>query len=450
MKISTTKKIKFFFALLFSLSLQLSFAQFLERGSDITHTNDRVGIKTNNPVHTLDIMENDYATIGLSHQGNGGSLLNLFTVRPDRNRSIYNGTKGSGNQGWRIMAHSKYHGNQTLGSDLMFSYWNDRDWKHAFVIDHATGRVGVGGVINPTQTLDVNGSIRLTKSLISGSDSRFNLYNNTNAQNSRTWIELWGKDDRRAGELAMAGAYIRFLTNSTTSTYGTESMRIDPNGNVGIGTDTPQSKLHVKGSFTTNFGVNFFHYESGWGAHTRRLWLNKGWNSSMGNYLSLIATGKGSNNGMAAMALSQKNGVLFGLGHDNADRLSKEWMRIRPDGVVRIGADNINVPGGYKLAVDGKAIVEELKVQLSQNWADYVFEEDYQLRDLSEVKQYVQEHKHLPGVPSAKEIEAEGGFEMGEMQRVMMEKIEELTLYMIDLKEENESLKKRVIELENK
>ena len=77
---------------------------------------------------------------------------------------------------------------------------------------------------------------------------------------------------------------------------------------------------------------------------------------------------------------------------------------------------------------------------METGWADYVFDETYKLRSIDDVAAHIQQHKHLPGIPSAKEVEA-NGLKVGEMQAKMMEKIEELTLYVIELKKEIELLK---------
>lgn len=107
------------------------------------------------------------------------------------------------------------------------------------------------------------------------------------------------------------------------------------------------------------------------------------------------------------------------------------------------GAPNpMDLPDGYRMAVDGKIICEEVKIQMSQDWPDYVFSNNYKLKSLNEVEQYIEENKHLPDVPSASEIE-KSGLEMGEMSRIQMQKIEELTLYMIELKKQNEQLAKQ-------
>jgi hypothetical protein len=106
-------------------------------------------------------------------------------------------------------------------------------------------------------------------------------------------------------------------------------------------------------------------------------------------------------------------------------------------GNVRIG--NTVGPSGYRLAVDGKAICTELLVRLVPNWPDYVFNKNYKLPGLHEVEDYINKHHHLPGIPSAKELDA-SGLNIGEMQKLQMEKIEELTLYIIELKKEIEKL----------
>ena len=114
---------------------------------------------------------------------------------------------------------------------------------------------------------------------------------------------------------------------------------------------------------------------------------------------------------------------------------------------LRVGATQEAT--GYIVSVDGKIICEELRVQERGDWPDYVFEASYQLPSLEEVEQHIKVKKHLPGVPSACEIE-ENGLLIGEMQRTMMEKIEELTLYVIELKKENKVLTERMAKLEVK
>jgi hypothetical protein len=89
--------------------------------------------------------------------------------------------------------------------------------------------------------------------------------------------------------------------------------------------------------------------------------------------------------------------------------------------------------------VDGKITAKEVEVK-SDVWADYVFHDDYKLKSLNEVEAFIKENKHLPGIPSEKEV-IENGLSVGEMNRKMMEKIEELTLYVIELEKEVKKLK---------
>lgn len=111
------------------------------------------------------------------------------------------------------------------------------------------------------------------------------------------------------------------------------------------------------------------------------------------------------------------------------------------EGAVSIGGSTHKLATGHLLSVDGKIACTEVRVQPSSAWPDYVFSPSYDLMPLNELEKTIQNQKHLPNIPSAKEIEIEG-IHLGEMQRKMMEKIEELTLYVIDLNKKVESLQK--------
>jgi len=94
---------------------------------------------------------------------------------------------------------------------------------------------------------------------------------------------------------------------------------------------------------------------------------------------------------------------------------------------------------GYILSVDGKGMFEELKVQISSNWPDYVFDDNYNLPSLYELESSVKTEKHLPGIPSGADVNKDGLL-VGDMQTKMMEKIEELTLYIISLQKQIDEL----------
>lgn len=99
-------------------------------------------------------------------------------------------------------------------------------------------------------------------------------------------------------------------------------------------------------------------------------------------------------------------------------------------------------------AIDGKLIVKELEVKINTG-ADFVFDSNYNLQPLSVVEQFVKENKHLPDIPSEKEM-VEKGVSVNEMQMKLLQKIEELTLYVIDLKKENLIIKGELQTLKNK
>ncbi len=104
-------------------------------------------------------------------------------------------------------------------------------------------------------------------------------------------------------------------------------------------------------------------------------------------------------------------------------------------------------PGTYRLAVNGSIHAKEVKVDMT-GWADYVFGKDYQLPTLEEVKKHIEEKGHLINVPSAAEVEA-NGIALGEMDRLLLEKIEELTLYILGQEKIQKQLQERIVVLEN-
>ncbi len=99
-----------------------------------------------------------------------------------------------------------------------------------------------------------------------------------------------------------------------------------------------------------------------------------------------------------------------------------------------------------KLAVNGKIRAREIKVE-NANWPDFVFAKSYMLPTLKETEKHIKEKGHLPGIPSATEVKA-NGVDLGEMNAKLLQKIEELTLYVIEMKKENEAQNKKIDKLE--
>jgi hypothetical protein len=189
-------------------------------------------------------------------------------------------------------------------------------------------------------------------------------------------------------------------------------------GNVGIGTNTPERKLHVSGTYdviqrieATDDGYASVELKS-----NGKMWQ---WSKRPGQYND-------------ALQLYFHDGVAWSI----------PFLTIAPNGNLAIGTTD---PKGYKLAVAGKAVAEEVTVKLQASWPDYVFNSDYNLLSLEEIKTYIDKHKHLPEVPSAKEMET-NGVQLGEMNMLLLKKIEELTLYVI---EQSNELKEQKIKNEN-
>jgi hypothetical protein len=113
-----------------------------------------------------------------------------------------------------------------------------------------------------------------------------------------------------------------------------------------------------------------------------------------------------------------------------------------------IGVGTPVVPTGYKLAVNGKVIMEGAKIEVQTKWPDYVFEKDYPITDIPALKKYIEENGHLPNMPSAKTVE-KNGIDVEEINVLLLQKIEEMSLYLIKMEErlkkleqENSKLKK--------
>lgn len=120
------------------------------------------------------------------------------------------------------------------------------------------------------------------------------------------------------------------------------------------------------------------------------------------------------------------------------------------NGIVGINVANVNkLKPGYSLYVDGNVMAEKVSIKSYSQWPDFVFGQDYRLMPLGELKQYVSENSHLPEVPTEAEV-SESGIDVAEMQGILLKKIEELTLYTIQLQEQIERQQKEIDELKMK
>lgn len=204
-------------------------------------------------------------------------------------------------------------------------------------------------------------------------------------------------------------------------------------GNVGIGTLNPIGNLDIFTSENTTTTPlislrSNFHFAGNYGM------------IRFGDYTQTVQYQKGA---IIYESVSGSARGKFHIAMENTDSpgsvtLADARLTVLSDGNVGIGITNPT----EKLSVNGKIKAREVKVETT-GWPDYVFATDYRPLTPDELERYISVNKHLPGLPSTKEAE-ENGVELGKMNKKLLEKIEELTLYMISQQKEIKALKEQI------
>jgi hypothetical protein len=225
-----------------------------------------------------------------------------------------------------------------------------------------------------------------------------------------------------------------------------------PNGLVGIGTLTPQQKLHIEnGQILVRGNSNWFPGLTINNSIGRSV-LKMGGTVGSNNFSSTEIVLEDLINGKTWSLLNTNLNTLTFVNHLNGTDYESSFrieygaptnsFTINSEGNVGLGTWS----SGHKLAVAGTIISEEIIVKLQSDWPDFVFNEDYTLPTLSEQESYIRKNNHLYGVPSAVDVKA-NGVQIADMQSILLQKIEELTLYIIQQEKDIEILSDQVKEL---
>jgi hypothetical protein len=270
---------------------------------------------------------------------------------------------------WHLSGPRSYEANSPFAI-----YWNDGQYHRLFALN-TKGYLGIG-VDNPLAPLHSVGTYNMIQLRLERKGSYEGFCDLGGANGN---FQIWSGGYNKAH---------KFIVNGS-------------NGYVGIGTLSPEHQLQVDGHIMIKSNT-YAHIG------VERPDLN--------GKLTMGIT-----NGTQQGFLSSKGEIKFLTGENTLTK-----MLIDNNGKVGIGTTNLE--SDYLLSVNGRIRAKEIKVET--NWVDFVFKEDYQLKSLPELETFIKENKHLPGIPSEEQVKQEG-ISVGEMNAKLLQKIEELTLYLI-------------------
>jgi hypothetical protein len=220
-------------------------------------------------------------------------------------------------------------------------------------------------------------------------------------------------------------AWLVFSLMFSAGAVAGQTNTFPSSGNVGIGTTAPYVALNLIGP--SSQGVPLIIE----GSNTWETGFMLQNDTTGGGVFSFLSGGSANCCGGAGVG-------GFGI-YDNTAAMFR--FNINANGNVGIGT--VDPPSLLSVA----GTVQAYGVVVNTDWSDYVFDPEYKLRPLSEVSAFIREHRHLPDIPPAAEVQR-SGVNLGEMQAKLLAKIEELTLHMIQAEEENQKLRERIERLE--
>ena len=281
------------------------------------------------------------------------------------------------------------------------------------------------------------------------------------------------------------GSFVNASTGGYNTAIGTNSLRGNISGfnNTGLGTNSLMNNIAgsqntgigenalglAKGNLNTSIGSHALYGDSNGDNNTaiggyslRGVQANASNNTAIGAQ-SFLFLRTGTNNiaigyNTASIELTNaSNSIYIGANVQptNSSPINElnigNWIYGK-NGTIGIGTSNVTCTNctGYKLFVKDGIKTEKIKVEFANanGWADYVFEQDYKLLPLKDLKDFISVNKHLPEVPTAQNV-VDNGLELKEFNALLLKKIEELTLHIIKLNENIEKQDKRINQLEN-
>ncbi len=245
-----------------------------------------------------------------------------------------------------------------------------------------------------------------------------------------------GFSEFRIFGIASGTDHISFGKYALSNDLFTEQLRLSNEGNLGVGIFAPQDRLHVYSSnqnmMTT--GLRLTGGDGGGSSGVSMLFTSAYSNGSwFSGRIGAMTTGYGTNYGSA---------LIFQTNNGSTTNSLIEQMRITQSGNVGICTSSPDT----KLAVNGTIHSREVKVDVNFPAPDYVFKPVYRLRPLHDLAAYIKKNQHLPEIPSAKVIEKDG-VNLSEMNMKLLQKVEELTLYVIAQQRQLDTQRKELAEL---
>ncbi len=338
-----------------------------------------------------------------------------------------------------------YNGNWALGysdysgEDFTISnHYNGIQYNDIFHIRANNRFIGIG-TPNPTSKLEVadgdiavSGNLLVSKGNTTGGGIKLADDGDIVDLNDGWATHRFSNGIRITSANGGGNPVIQLANNNVTPTYFTV-------GNVGIGTNTPAGLLHLSGAYATTDGGNSYQF-AGTGlvvqANTGGRTADRGAQIEFVVPASVDGSNPWGQGRIITVAGNSNNGdatgkMILGTRRSfNKNGKPTEWFY--GDDIIIAGNGNVGINTLNpieKLTVNGKIKANEIRVD-GQGAPDYVFEKKYKLGTLNELENYIKKNKHLPEVPSAAELERDG-MAVGEMNKLLLKKIEELTLHLI-------------------